>query len=178
MIRRIDPQMFVADYGMVHCSIFSGRSVEFHPFENLDWKILLVPGGVNIERDVFDALASMAWLQGDAECCITDFETIPPHQESVAVGWSFHEFRGALGTYPLLHTVDVHLFGKSGSWGMICYYDDFSCMGLDPRIAEIFTDQLGGEEIVKQRFLRFSEENWFIDGRDKAKLLRCVGWGP
>jgi hypothetical protein len=112
---------FMQEYGIVHRGIFSGRPVGYQPFERSEWQVYLLPGGVNIEADVFQALARSSKVQGDKEFIVTDFETIPPHQVSVVVDWELHEFKNALGRYPLLHAVDVHMFGKSGAWGMICY---------------------------------------------------------
>ncbi len=137
----------------------------------------LLPGGVHIEQDIFSALAKAARVQGDTEFVVTDFETIPPHQVPVICDWDFHGFQHVLREYPLLHAVDIHMFGRSGTWGMICYVDDFSCLGSEQSFSALFSGELGGEGAIKERFLEFSREGWFVNEADKQMLLASVGWG-
>ncbi|MBI5854035.1 MAG: hypothetical protein HZB35_02150 [Nitrospirae bacterium] len=178
MISKISLAEFSEKYKLVHDAIFSGRSVFQMPFEHLEWDYVILPGRIHIADDILQALASAAIHCGDicfiATSCEADMAM--PHEDSIVGSWEADRFGEIDDVAPVLSSTDNHVFGKSGRWGMIRYYDDFSCVGGDKGFMEIFLGSLGGRDTLKERFRRFDSEGWYIDKDYKSKILRSVGW--
>lgn len=173
----ISREEFCTTYKAVHDSIFSGRLVEQHPFNSLEWRIALLPGGIRLENDVFEAIKTAAEDLGDKYFIVTDFETLPPHQQSVKLDWNYRNFTASVRSNHLLSTVDTHIFSQSGVWGVICYFDDFACIGGSAIFMGAFVRELGGWDCLKDRFRSFEEQGgWQISESSKAEILHAVGW--
>jgi hypothetical protein len=179
-MKKISHEEFAAKYKGLHDSIFSGRLVNQHPFEHLDWEMVLVAGGIRIEENIFNALAKAAMKSGDSELIITDCEApmVAPHQANYLLEWDYNSFRKLCKDSDLIGRVDTHLFGQSGEWGMVCYYDDFSCLGCAASFMDVFSAVLGGRNALKEMFFHYNTEGWFLDEDIKREILRSVGWGP
>lgn len=51
-------------------------------FRDVTWRSVLVPYGLNVEDQIGDVLFSTVTMVGDDMIMVTDFDTIPPHQEA------------------------------------------------------------------------------------------------
>ena len=179
MIRKLSRQEFIDRYKKAHDSVFSGREVMARPFEHLEWEFVLVPGRMHIPSEVMSAIREGAQVCGDQDIIISDCEapmTLPHHETVLLSIDDQHSFWEIGEVAPMVNAVDSHVFGPSGRWGMIRYYEDFSCVGGERLFMSCFLERLGGREAVKDRFLRFNEEGWAIDDDYKKQLLKTVGW--
>jgi len=175
---RITIEMFKAQYQTVHDRIFTGRSVQDGPFRDPNWGRLLVPYKLRFYDGVYEAVAKAAQSLGDAEAIITVVETLPPYEDSAVISWDRENIDKAHCS--IFGAFNTHLFGMSGTWGILCDYEDFSCVGGCERFMRRFLEEAGGMEILKRRFLAFAEELWGGSGPEYdewvEQLLRSVGW--
>lgn len=180
MIEQIPRQKFLASFKTLHDSIFSVRMVHQKPFECANWELALIPGNHHYPKDFVLAFRTAVQSCGDAIVLATDCEAAmaPLHQESVCVGLDdFSSFWQIDRVGTVLASGDNHLFGISGKWGMIRYYDNFSCIGGEPVFMKCLYDSLGGKNALKQHFLDFNAEGgWQVDEDWKKQVIESIGW--
>jgi len=179
MITRVAPTEFLIKYKQLHDSIFSGRLVYQRPFQSLDWDLILIPGRQRFGVEFSDALEKAGRGCGDHNVIVTDFEpaTATPHQYSIVMEWDSKAFWEIGRELPCLISTNYHVFGRSGQWGMICYFDDFSCVGGTESFMQTITGQLGGKDTLRQQFLDHAQqEGWLLTNELVQQILAAAGW--
>ncbi len=179
VFRSLSLEEFDKEFGSSYRSIFSGKEIRSRPFRSLEWQILLLPYGVNMEEQDFQILALAAEACGDREMVLVDTETIEPSEAAVVIPGSFFAFEKAKSRPETnLAIMDTDLFGRSGHWGCICAasLDDVAIVGGDSEFIACFVKAAGSTAALRDRFLEFSRTEWSVDDGTKSSLLRMVGW--
>lgn len=162
----------------VHDRIFSGREILEGPFVDSRWTRVLIPCTLRFPNGVYEAIGTAALAMGDAELVITVPETIPPHEDSAYMDWDRDSLESARSS--IFGHFDTHLFGLSGSWGVVCDWEDYCCVGGNERFMDLFVQEAGGMAALEARFLVYAKETWGNLGPEYEKwveqLLRSVGW--
>lgn len=173
LYREIPVLTFEQQWRITHDSVFNGRPAQEQPFLKQEWERLLIPYGLSMEPSVFNALGRAARLKHDLEAVIHNFETIEP-QPAASIDWTYQALDEARCS--LLGHFETHLFGSSGTWGVVCTVNDVSCVAGEPVFMDALVNSLGGREILKERFLQFDAVEWRIPQEIRLKLLRLVNW--
>jgi len=177
--KTISSEEFKSRYLAIHDSIFTGRLVHQKPFENPNWEIILLPGGIRFPKDIFLAWEKAALECGDSEVILTDCDQTvdTTHNDTILMTWDYQNIKDIYLSDSFVGVLDTNIFGQSGSWGIICYSkDDFSCIGGPPSFIDNFSSPLGGRKGLKENFYDFMLQGWFIDEKMKLEILKSVGW--
>jgi hypothetical protein len=175
---------FHEKFQSLHDMIFSGQEDSdvpdecYLPFVDRHWeRVLLEEGILTLPDEDLRALAIAAEKMGDGQIIITDSETRPPHQMPVIATWNAKILDQAR-TSTLLDHFKNHTFGRSGTWGLVYYWDEFSILGGTSVFMEAFFEAAGGRQRVKERFLSFAGAHWWasVDPPSQVKILKSVGW--
>jgi hypothetical protein len=123
-------------------------------FRDHSWGRVALEGGLDIGEDRSAALSDMAQSLGDDTVIVTDVESLPAHQFTAEVDWSYEavehaRVRSDLGLF------DTHLFGRSGRWGAIAWRDDYVMVAAAPTTIRQLMDALGGERKLRDEFEAF-----------------------
>lgn len=178
-LRSVSAREFEKEFGSLHRSIFSSDGLDALPFVSLEWEMVLVPYGCNMEESDFHGLMLAAEACGDREVIIADAETNRPAEAAVVIEASFTAFEAAkfrAGTN--LAIMDVHLFGQSGQWGCVCAasHDDIAIVASASIFMKRFLEAVGGQVVLRRRFLEFARTEWSIGEEVRSRLLKMVGW--
>lgn len=172
--REVPPDVYEREWRAIHDSIFSGRLLpENRPFRNSTWRMFLFPYGLNMDEREFDAIAQAAMEQGDNEF-IVEPDVIGFSEPGALLPWSYSVLDTVCPT--VLGQLDTHLFGRSGSWGIVCDVEDYSCIGGEASFMDRVVALLGGAKAIRKRFLRFATEEYPFDKEFLDTLLKVVGW--
>jgi hypothetical protein len=179
ILRSMSVQEFDKEFGSIHRSIFSRDGIDVRPFVPIEWAMVLVPFGCNMEERDFRGLMLAAEAHGDREIIVADAETIQPSEAAVVIEASFMAFE-TLKFRPgaNLAIMDIHLFGRSGRWGCICAasHDDVAIVGGDSSFMARFLQAVGGIAVLRGRFLEFATSQWSVGEDVRSRLLGMVGW--
>lgn len=173
LYREIAVATFEREWRAINNSVFNGCPAHEQPFLHTSWERILVPYGLYMEPDVFDALSRGARQVRDEDLVIWNSEAIEP-QPAVSIPWSHQALDQVRST--LLGHFETHVFGRSGSWGMVCTVNDFSCVGGEATFMDIFVATLRGREAIRERFLRFAATEWRVSKQFRRKVFKIVGW--
>lgn len=178
-MRSLTNSEFQREFEELHHSIFARRELELGPFVSIDWRMVLIPYGYNMEESDIEALVRASQDCGDTDIIIADAETNNPVEAAVVVKASTDEFK-AVKCRPQsnLGTVDVHIFGRSAEWGCVCAAsrDDVAVLGGSVGFMDKYVDASGGAAFLRKRFLDFSSREWSIGMAARSHLLRLAGW--
>lgn len=166
----------------VHDAIFSGQECRsevfeerFSPFVNKSWEKLLIAQGIlRLKDEDFEALAHAASKVGDTCVIVTSAEI--GHEVTVKVDWDREALEKARWGGTRFDLFEIHAFGMSGAWGLMCYYDEFSMLGGTSAFMNVFLDAAGGRQRVKTRFIQHALEIWDMDPVQQVQILKSVGW--
>lgn len=63
-------------------------------------------------------------------------------------------------------------------WGCICAasLDDVAVVGGDGQFVSALLERVGGEVVLRERFLRFARDEWSVGEDMRRRLLRMAGW--
>lgn len=174
--QKIDPDTFEREWRALYDSVFSGQSAEERPFRDPTWEIFLVPhGSLNIERNVFDAIAKAAQEVGDDQVMIKDAEIISPPEPAVIIPWSYSALIEVRDNSFLGH-FETRMFARSALWGAACSYEDFSCLGGVPAFMSTVAQAMGGRQVIRATFLDYAYREWGAKEDFRRKVLKSVGW--
>ena len=178
-LRSVSAYEFEKELGSLHRSIFSCAGWDALPFAPVEWEMVLVPYGCNMEELDFHGLVLAAEACGDREIIIADAETNRPSEAAVVIEASFSAFEEAkirAGTNLMI--MDTHLFGRSGQWGCVCAasHDDIAIVGGAPTFMKRFLEAVGGQAVLRGRFLEFARTEWSIGEEARARILEMIGW--
>jgi hypothetical protein len=179
IFRSLSVQRFDKEFGSLYRSIFAGGRFDVHPFVSLEWTMVLVPYGCNMEERDFNGLMLAAQVCGDRELIIVDAETKRPSEAAVVIEASFAAFKEMkLRPGTNLGVVDTHLFGRSGGWGCICAasLDDIVIVGGASDFIARFLEAVDGIRTLRERFLEFARTEWSIGDEARSRLLGMVRW--
>lgn len=183
-VKYITPQEFQDEFGTLFNSNFILNAfLPEIPFKNREWKIALLPYGEMNFQEV-DLLALIQAIQaiGDKEVIIVTFDTESPEQAVVPLDYeSLYQIR-----YPTSFGMfESYLFGRSGTWGIVSYYDSWFCVGGNNNFMDLFARKAGGNQALKERFLEYMNTEWYPMLNAKLKpnaekvlneILARVGW--
>lgn len=181
MFETLDSDAFEHAYGGIRHSVFRVSTCFDSPFANSSWPILLLPRGeLRLSEVDFFALAEAAKSVGDDRCVIAFAEEMSAEEHyAVVIPWdlpTFHSLRQETN----LGILHAHLFGRSGKWGVVSYWDLCFCVGGDGEFLKTFIRKAGGEASLRDRFLEFVKEEWkqewIIDVRSRERILALAGW--
>lgn len=199
--RKISREEFLEKYAALHDSIFRfrdyGPRFEYFlpelPFVNKDWEVMLLPYGELMFEEV-DLLALMqaALAVGDHGLIIICADEnrkgvlIPPgkteaegtpvvFEQGVTLRWDPEALKQARSKSDV-GIMDSHLFGQSGTWGVVSYSDYCFCVGGDEKFMDLFTRKAGGRSALKERFLDYNKALPMISDDLREKILARVGW--
>jgi len=194
--RKISREEFLEKYAALHDRIFRfreygppswSRFLPELPFVNKDWEVALLSyGGLLFEDVDFLALMQAALAVGDRELVIICAKEDRGEAESegkpivleqgVALPWDRQTLREIRGK-TIVSIYDSHLFGQSGTWGVVSYDDYCFCVGGDEKFMDLFTRKAGGRSALKERFLDYNKDfPNMIDADLREKILARVGW--
>ena len=178
-LRSVSAHEFEKKFGSLHRSIFARDGWDALPFVPVEWEMVLVPYGCNMEEPDFHGLMLAAEACGDREVIIADAETNLPSEAAVVIEASFTAFEATkfrAGTN--LAIMDIHLFGQSGQWGCVCAasHDDIGIVGGASIFMERFLEAVGGLAALRGRFFEFARTEWSIGEEVRSRLLEMVGW--
>ena len=173
LYRDIAVATFDSEWRAIHDTIFNGRPAHEQPFLHSSWGKFLIPYGLNMELEVFNSLACAATQIGDKDIVVWNSEALEP-QPAASMAWDYHAADQLRCT--LLGHFETHIFGHSGSWGMVCTVNDFSCVGGESSFMEAVAASLGGRGAVREQFLRFATREWEVSDEFRTKVLKMVGW--
>lgn len=201
--RKISREEFLEKYVSLHDSIFKyreygppswGRFLPEFPFVNQDWEIVLLPYGELMFEDIdFFALMQATQAIGDYECIIIyakeNLKAVirPPGkaesegspiviEQGVILSWNPDVLKRELAEKSWATILDSHLFGQSGTWGVVSYDDYCFCVGGDEKFMDLFTRKAGGRSALKERFLDYNKALPMISDDLREKILARVGW--
>ncbi|MBI3621121.1 MAG: hypothetical protein HY208_02900 [Nitrospirae bacterium] len=178
---------FIERYKALHDAIFKQQCyLPDFPFINQTWQVALLPYGELKFSDIdFYALMQAAQSGGDQEIIITDVDTLPiiyqkpvlsPHRKSVKIYWNKEDL-DRLSHEIFFGHFDAHVFGCSGTWGVVSYWDNCFCVGGSPAFMDVFIRKAGGMQALKERFLDYANNIWEFGSEDvKKKTLALAGW--
>jgi hypothetical protein len=181
MWRRLSPAEFNEQYLTVYESIFTGVTNGPTPFVRADWKTVLLAYGLNFDDPDYAALAAAAKAVDDREAVLTDIDIEPFHQDAHVVDWD-RDSLDHVAIHSLLTVLACAMFGRTASWGVVCYFENYACVGGDKEFMDIFIDEAGGETALRERFLQFAHEGWVDKPAHNQWLelvdpwLEKVGW--
>lgn len=192
--RKISREEFLQKYAALHDSIFRFREygprnehfLPEIPFVNKDWEVALLSyGGLLFEDVDFLALMQAALAVGDRELVIICAKEDRGEAESegkpivleqgVVLPWDREALLEAYGK-SIVSIFDSHLFGRSGTWGVVSYHDYCFCVGGDEKFMDLFTRKAGGRSALKERFLDYNKALPMISDDLREKILARVGW--
>jgi hypothetical protein len=186
LFQNIAREDFLRDWRSLHDSLFLPKPIPEFPFVMESWEVILLPhlDGAELKFSEVDFLALMqtAIGEGDREFIVTDFDTIPPYQEAVRVQWLPAALEEV--TYSTeLGILDTHIFGLSGEWGIVSYWDHYFAMGAGSTFMATFINRAGGKRALRERFLEHAlSPAWHVTGDAeqqrlfKHEVLKSVGW--
>jgi len=181
-MRVISLQEFRSKFQSVHDAIFSGREHDvdpsnwYMPFADASWERILVPNNITcLDDTTFKALTEAAIRKGDDKVIVTESESLPHHERAAEVFWDQKMLR-SLSDFDNIAHFELHAFGMSASWGLMCYYDEFSLLGGTSTFMATFLESAGGMQRVKERFIQHALEIWVMDPTVQVEILRSVGW--
>ncbi len=155
------------------------------PFKNKEWRIVLLPDGEMRFGDVdLLALIQAAHAMGDKEIVILNFDE--PNQAILPLDYDvIHKAGYPPSSYSSFGMFDSYLFGRSGTWGIVSYFDSFFCVGGNKEFMDVFIRKAGGEQALKERFIEYMNTEWYPMLNAKLKpnaekvlndILARVGW--
>lgn len=175
MTKPIKPKEFDESWKALHDSVFVASKDNSPPFRDPNWKPIVIRYGLNMGREIFNALSIAAQEMDDHFLIIKDAEIVSPREPAYKIRWDYGQLVQVTAETILGH-VDTDLFGQSGSWGMRCTVHDFSWLGGNPTFIKSFCKELGGEDRLREDFLRFAEDEWQAAPDGKREILASIGW--
>lgn len=172
---------FEIRWGAAHRAVFGGRRVFDDPFGPKGWSSALLVGGLRLDEADLRAMGVLAGLRGDTDFAALDAERRFPDDEVAATGTWDAECLEALHLSWLGHT-EVHVFGRSESWGWACANEGFSIFGAPAELFASFLQRVGGRDYLREQFLdEFSSEvSSALAGDPRSQWIRRViedvGW--
>jgi len=171
----VSPEAYERDWSPAHDRVFSGRHLMEGAFRDLSWEVIILPYAPIDHVREFDALARAARNAGDDVLVIADAMGLSLPEPARLIARSFTAI-SAVWTQTDLWASETHLFGVSASWGVVCTLSDFTLVGGRPEFMDLFTERLGGREVMKQHFLEFSAG--LFPEEDRRRVLALAGWTP
>jgi len=172
-MRALPVAAFDREWRKIHDSVFLDRHADERPFRNDAWEAVLVPYALNMEEDVFTAIGTAARPKGDDELVIWNAEVLTPEPGAI-IPWSYTSLNEVRCS--ILGHFETHLFGRSGSWGVVCSVVQFSWVGGDATLMDSFARALGGRDAVRKRFLDYARDIWTVPEASRSHILQSVGW--
>jgi len=121
-----------------------------------DWESFYLPGGMLMDSDELDSLSRACRNVGDDFIVGTTHETIPPFQYSLEMpisraGIEAGRIDGYLGIF------DSALFGKSGSWGLICFHDGYGCLSGSGEFFNHYFENSNDRNKLRRKFAEYAK---------------------
>lgn len=93
----------------------------------------------------------------DKEIIIITFGTESPEQAIVPLNYEslYHAGNSTFWMF------ESYLFGRSGTWGIVSYFDSFFCVGGNKEFIDVFIRKAGGQQALKERFLEYMNTVWY-----------------
>lgn len=159
----------------VYDEVFTGQSILEGCFRDPVWRIALLPGGLNINPEDFQALADAARSVGDTDYVITEVECVPPHSESALLPWSIQALE-YVRTATAIQMYECAMFGLSRRWGVVVGIvgDGCTIVGGEEEFMKSFTGKAGGVAALDHRFRRFADVEWSAPEAEKAKIIALL----
>jgi len=195
LFQYISKDKFLKKYATLHDSIFSfreyghpsrGRCLPQLPFVKKKWEAVLLPYGELMFEDIdFTALTYSAQTVGDRELIIIiaekDRDAIYDGkpiigEQGVCLHWDQESIMQVRDDSDASF-LNSHLFGLSGTWGIVSYDDYCFCVGGNKKFMELFTQKAGGRVAIKERFFEFNRDiPEMIDDELREEIYTSVGW--
>jgi hypothetical protein len=147
------------------------------PFVDSSWETILVPGDIfSMDQVVFAALAGAAMKMGDDRMIVTESETLPHYGDTLQIIWDQAVVESLRGV-SYIAGMELHVYGQSGTWGLMCYLNDFSLLGGTPAVMTAYLETVGGRERARTQFIAYAADAWFeIPPMKQVQILKRVGW--
>jgi hypothetical protein len=143
----------------------------------VEWHSALIPYGLHLERWVADALLESIAEVGDDALWITDFDTIPPHQDTIRLRLSPVELERTW-LNPLLPHLNTRLIGESGTWAGEVDWEGVLLLAGDESFMRGFVRRCGGSALLRRRWDAYRNEE-LLPPSSAARLQDAVatrGW--
>lgn len=168
-----------ARWAPIQDAIFSRREPEDGAFVDAAWPVMLLVGGLDLDDDVFLALAGAAAARGDDAFVVAYRQSVFEDQPPVRAPWTFAA-KNEVGYSPFSH-VPVDVFGASATWGLMAHPENFAVLAAAPAVMDDFLRRVdGGGERLRADFERTARDGWIGHGelgrRYADALMRRVGW--
>lgn len=146
------------------------------PFVDPSCEALLIPGDIfTLDEAEFAAFAGAAMKMGDDRLFVTESETLPHYGDTLQIMWDQKALQTPLGA--VLRGMEMHVYGLSGTWGLMCYRHDFSLLGGAPAVMNSYIDSVGGRQRARIQFIAYAANAWVeIDPMTQVEILKRVGW--
>ena len=147
------------------------------PFVDSSWEAILVSGDIfTFDEAVFAALAGAAMKMGDDRMIVTESETLPHYGDTLQIIWDQAVVESLRGV-SYIAGMELHVYGQSGTWGLMCYLNDFSLLGGTPAFMTAYLEAVGGRERARTQFIAYAADAWFeIPPMKQVQILKRVGW--
>lgn len=147
------------------------------PFVDASWETVLITGEIfTMNEESFRALAAAAMRMGDGRVIVTDAETLPHYGDTLKIVWDQKVLDSVRGNSDI-PGLQVHAYGLSGTWGLMCYLDDFSLLGGTPAFINAYFEAFGGRERARVQFIANAIDVWVeIPPMTQVQILKRVGW--
>jgi hypothetical protein len=180
-VQSLSIPQFEEEFGALYRSIFARRPLEERPFRNPEWQVLLLPYGPGSRPEDLEAIFAAATACGDSEVVIKADIIEPEEEAGVVCEATVEAFEAAQWREEsLLAVVDIHFFGRSGCWGCITMpsQEGLVFLGGEGKFIQRFLESVGGEEVLRSRWLTFADEDLYLSKEELDRLLRIAGWKP
>lgn len=147
------------------------------PFVDSSWETILVPGDIfSMDQVVFAALAGAAIKMGDDRMVVTESETLPHYGDTLRIVWDQTVVLSLRGVSSITG-MELHVYGASGTWGLMCYRNDFSLLGGTPAFMTEYCNLVGGRDRARIQFISHAANAWFeMEPMTQVAILKRVGW--
>lgn len=178
-IREIPLNEFENRWRPIQDRIFGGASPESGFFKDGSWSVVLLPGGLVIDDDLFEALAETACPGQQGTFAVAGYREEFQAQPAFVMDWDRAGLK-SVAIESVLGHLDAVSFDQSGTWGRFCSPETFSVLGGKERFMNDFRQRAGGENNLQERFresARLGEIGYGDQGRQFIDaLLAMAGW--
>lgn len=173
MYERLSKSDFSKQYLQCYRDLFVGHPSEGKVFRKDSWCSFIIPDGLNMESDYFNALCKSVKLF-DRELVFANIETLPKFSKAVKVGCNQNDWEKLVCDQDFGH-FDLAVFGLSSAWGAIFGIEGYALVGGRGEFYDTFVDSIGGADVLKSRFEDFSE-TWAVNKDFKRQVMANVTW--
>ncbi|MDA0685176.1 MAG: hypothetical protein O3A57_12290 [Bacteroidetes bacterium] len=137
----IDRKTYDLELSEVYRSVFSGQHIHELPFRSSEWSCSLLNGDLHgIEEPDFEALVTAIRSTGDTRF----FARCPTEEYPSTVERSFAYDAPRLPTSLEMCRPELHIFGKSGAWGLVTDMEGIGILGGKPSFIQVYETAIGG----------------------------------